>query len=195
MATITDLIIWVIYYAVCWAASWNFEEEIKALPPAGSERRLSPRRPFSSKHSIMADWPSPFHRARRWRGAPMCRQLRVGRRLVGVLGDGGCPLNLLIALWQSTSGEISHALLASRTVTPLQRWAFLTDTQEAPYRRGASYGFFRRASWVCLSAVCSKCEQMTLGKSSASTHLWGGFRPGKTFCTSGGYGNKQRWSL
>ncbi len=35
------------------------------------------------------------------------------------LGDGGCPLNLLIALWQSTSGEISHALLASCTENPL----------------------------------------------------------------------------
>lgn len=41
-------------------------------------------------------------------GAPMCGQLRVGHSLVGVFlagGDGGCPWDLLIALWQSTAGR------------------------------------------------------------------------------------------
>lgn len=112
----------------------------------GIERRLSPHCAFFPyKHCIMADCPSPFHRACQWIGAPMCGQLHVGRRLVGVLGDGGCPLNLLITLWQSTSGRY-HMLCwppAQRILSvALQRWAFLTDTQETQPRWRASYGLW-----------------------------------------------------
>lgn len=105
-------------FIVCWTASWNSEEKIKALLPVGKEHSVSHHAgPFSSKHSIMPDCPSPFHRARQQRGAPMCGQLRMGRRLVGVLGVGGWWMSLepINSSLTKHLREISHALLASCT--------------------------------------------------------------------------------
>lgn len=96
MVTIIDLIILVIYYIVL---SLHFmlnsllkfsRGNKKPCRLQGNEQSVSPHAgTFSSKHSIMADCPSPIHRACQQRGAPMCGQLRMGRGLVGVLGGGG----------------------------------------------------------------------------------------------------------
>lgn len=132
----------------------------------------------------MADCPLPFHRARQWRGAPMCGQLQVGRRLVGVVGDGGCPLNLLIALWQSTSGRY-HTLCwppAQRILwVALQRWAVLTDTQETHTDEGHHMVFEESE----LSATeCSPWQVWTddfVATHTVRTYQWRGFRCEKYF--------------
>lgn len=80
---------------------------------------------FPSKHSIMADCPIAFSMGTT---AEKCTQLQVG--CIGWwecwgLGDGGCPLNLLIALWQSTWGRY-HTLCRPPAQkinwVALQRW-------------------------------------------------------------------------
>ncbi len=76
---------------------------------------------FLSKRSIMADCPSPFHRARQRRGAPMCGRLQVGRGLVGVLGVGDWRMSLepINSSLTKHLREISHALLDACTENPL----------------------------------------------------------------------------
>lgn len=159
-----------LYYfsTVCLTASWKSAEEIKALSPVGNEHRVSHRAGlFSSKHNIMADCPSPFHRARQRRGAPMCGRLQVGRRLVGVLGVGGWRMSLepINSSLTKHLGEISHALLASCTDNPLSGSPEMGipygHTGNTTQMKGIIWSS-RRARLVRLSAVHGKWEEMTL---------------------------------
>lgn len=124
----------------------------------------------------MADCPSPFHRARQRRGAPMCGRLQVGRRLVGVLGVGGWRMSLepINSSLTKHLGEISHALLDSCTENPLSGSPEMGipygHTGNTTQMNGIIWSM-RRASWVRLSAVHGKCEQMNLLKYNGSTPM------------------------
>lgn len=74
------------------------KKEMKALTPVGNKTDVHDTGLFLSKHNVMADRPVPFYRSCHQRGAPVCGWLRMGWWECWELGDGGCPLNLLIAL-------------------------------------------------------------------------------------------------
>lgn len=122
--------------------SWNFKDEINALSPVKNKHSVSHHvGVFSSKHSIMAGCASLFT----WhanRGAPICGQLQKGCRWVGLLGAGGCPLNLLIAPWQSALGDITRSadLLHRETSEWLFGDGLSLQAQKKQFRWRTSYG-------------------------------------------------------
>lgn len=88
--------------------------------------------------------------------AERCAQLWVGRRSVGVpraglWGGWGCPFNLLIALWQSTSGRY-HTLrwppAQKIDGVVLQRRAFLLGKQETQAQMKDNIWSWWRVTWV-----------------------------------------------